>query len=578
MWKDSRLGVPLLLESIPPQCEIDNYSSINENIDFVKETLEKWEHLGVYQEVHDKPHVISPLGVAEKDGKKRLVVDATASGLNDHLVNPSFHLPTHSDIIRGLYKDDHLCKADFQNGFLQLPVREVERTFLGFFHPIKQKYCVFIRLPFGLGPGTFLFHTFSTGVKCFFTTVFRIDLEAYIDDWLLKHSNKEGAAFLLDLFHEPCAFLGIAINPEKSEGPDQVTKFLRLLIDSHNCQLRLPEDKRMKYLNSIEELLSKETCTMDDLTKTAGRLVHVQAVHKTGWTHIQALWAVIYADKKCWTRRQLARTYLAINDDTQIALQWWLKELQHPLQRNIWCTATNQLFLWDCETAKLMPSVAITITTDACSLGWGASLGTLTSRGTWTAHQVELSNNWRETKAVINAMHSWSFVQGKPILCFTDNSTAVAVVNRRNPQAMGLQMLVDDLNDVEKQRKTELVAIHLPGKLNDLADSLSRDNSIVTADPLKLKMDQLQNLNTRSMLVGIQEVGMRLPRFTLLPLKNNFLIVCSVPDIPFLIPHLCRAAVAKPDIMGWILMPRIPTSELPFRGTVATTHLPPLLE
>lgn len=86
-----------------------------------------------------------------------MMLDATSSGLNKHLFKPKYHLITRLEVIRKLTRGAYLAKADLKNGFLQLPVRVVERTYLGFFHPFKQTFCVFVRLSFGVASAAFLF-------------------------------------------------------------------------------------------------------------------------------------------------------------------------------------------------------------------------------------------------------------------------------------------------------------------------------------------------------------------------------------------------------------------------------------
>lgn len=268
-------GVPLLMHTIPQQCEIKNYSSVYEHEIFARETLEKWKKLGVYTETETKPHIISPLGVTLRDGKQRLVLDATVSGLNESLLVPKFKLPTHNSIINTMKYGDYMAKADFKNGFLQLPIRHTERKYLGFKHPFTQKYCMFNRLPFGIGPGTFLFQTFSEGVRRCMLIIFQIIAEAYIDDWFFRHKLDCAVKEFLDIFHALCNFLGITINTEKSEGPTQTLVFLGLLIDTVKCQLLLPEIKRIKYRMSIQHLLEHTHHKMELIAKAAGKLVHV---------------------------------------------------------------------------------------------------------------------------------------------------------------------------------------------------------------------------------------------------------------------------------------------------------------
>lgn len=572
-------GVPLLVHTWPPHINLPNYPSLFAHQEFAKQTLEKWHDEGFTQEVTEQPHLINPLGVAEKHGKLRLVVDATASGLNEHLFTPKFSLPNHSDIVRKLQRNEFLAKADFKNGFLQLPLRQKECTLLGFFNPFTAKYYVFTRLPFGVGSGTFLFQTFSSVLRHFFRVAFNIDLDVYIDDWLMHNPSAVTTKTIMKFFVQICDYLGITTHPGKLEGPAQQIVFTGLEIDTVRLRLSIPDQKRMKYLQSLEKMLYSTSATMSDLTCLAGKLVHVSAVHTAGASHTQPLWDVLYENKTSWTRRQLASTRFSIQPQLRIDLLWWQSRLEHPIYRRIWTRYTNSLFLWDKRTAETNPHGAVTITTDASSTGWGASMGTYTAKGTWSPHQASLSNNWRETKAITKALEEWNFVHDVPILLLTDNSTTVAIVNKRNPDAPPLRVLSDELTKLEDTHGLHLVALHLPGKLNQLSDALSRQHSIVATPLLPLDLNRIDPpLNPISVTIGLASSPSAIPRFTPMPLPQpDFLMACSTPDIPFVNTHLLRWMKQAKRSQGWIVIPATTSTYLPLPATQFVTTLPPLL-
>lgn len=133
--------------------------------------LQTWRNLNIFTEVTLRPHIVNPLRVAARGHKLSMIVDAIASGLNDHILTLKFHLPTHSEIISKMHHGDFIAKADLKHGFLLLPIRQYERTFLGFSNPITNSYCVFTRLPFGLGS------TFTSCIKQCLKVVLGIDVD-----------------------------------------------------------------------------------------------------------------------------------------------------------------------------------------------------------------------------------------------------------------------------------------------------------------------------------------------------------------------------------------------------------------
>lgn len=575
-----KTGVPLLMHTFPAKKHMDNYPSILEHEEFARETLQKWLQMGVYKVVQERPHIINPLGVVVKDGKQRMVVDASASGLNDVLYSPKFKLPNHNQIMNKLHNGEFMGKADLKNGFLQLPVREIETTFLGFIHPFTQEYCLFIRLPFGLGPATFLFQTFAEVLRLGLLIIFKLKTDVYIDDWFFHHMMKQQLQKMLDFFHQFCEFLGITINLQKTEGPSQTLVFLGLLIDTINHMLSLPKAKRIKYKNQVDEMLLADVGSMSLLAKLAGKLVHVSAVHVTGWAHTQPLWNLLYEDKPFWTKRQLLKAYFETNSQLRQCLTWWSAQLQKPIARKLWLLDDSRLQLWDATTASIDPFYPLTIITDASSSGWGAVCGTTTLQGKWTPHQQSLSNNWRESRAIIHAIERWTFVRNTRVLVFTDNSTAVALVNARNPSAKGLTMLADEISQLETKRDIHVVAMHIPGTLNDLPDLLSRQKPTHAATKLEINLHpiHLMGISPQTLIGTTHSNAQPFMRNTPLPTPtNNFLLTVSTPDIPFINHHLHRWQDSNPNLKGWIIIPMLPSPHLPLPNTLPITPLPPLI-
>ncbi|XP_021369371.1 uncharacterized protein LOC110460656 [Mizuhopecten yessoensis] len=116
--------------------------------------------------------------------------------------------------------------------------------------------------------------------------------------------------------------------------------------------------------------------------------------------------------------------------------------------------------------------------------GWGAYLSGQTSAGVWSGEQLSEHINVLEMRAVLLALRGLRpSLQGKAICLATDNSTVVAYLQRqggtRSPAlcALSTQVLL-----LCQEISLDLTVRHLPGRLNVLADTLSRSRSPVLTE------------------------------------------------------------------------------------------------
>ena len=129
-------------------------------------------------------------------------------------------------------------------------------------------------------------------------------------------------------------------------------------------------------------------------------------------------------------------------------------------------------------------SHAVQIFTDASKEGWGAHLGDVTARGDWSVPESHLHINFLELKAVLLALRRFqSLVQGKVVLVATDNTTVVAYINKEGGMRSGsLCALLWRLLCWCNLRQVVLRARHIPGRLNVIADKLSRQGQVIQTE------------------------------------------------------------------------------------------------
>ena len=119
---------------------------------------------------------------------------------------------------------------------------------------------------------------------------------------------------------------------------------------------------------------------------------------------------------------------------------------------------------------------ALQIFTDASKEGWCAHLNERTARGSWSLPESKLHINYLELKAVFLVLKEFQdLCTYKIVLVATDNTTVVSYINKEGGMRPGphCALLWRILTWCTSHQVT-LRARHIPGRLNVVADKLSR--------------------------------------------------------------------------------------------------------
>ena len=118
----------------------------------------------------------------------------------------------------------------------------------------------------------------------------------------------------------------------------------------------------------------------------------------------------------------------------------------------------------------------MTLFTDASSSGWGAQLGSRSTRGQWSASQQSWHINALEMQAVINAVRDFlPHLRSQVVRLMCDKAVTVAYIkNEGGMRSHTLMQLTIRLLKWCDRKAITLVPVHLPGVHNIQADSLSR--------------------------------------------------------------------------------------------------------
>ena len=144
-------------------------------------------------------------------------------------------------------------------------------------------------------------------------------------------------------------------------------------------------------------------------------------------------------------------------------LQWWLKPENIFKGQNLKPKKHSQI-----------------LTTDASMSGWGAHLGQMQVAGTWSENLQKQHINYLEMMAVfLGLKHFVKHLENKVVLVKTDNTTVMCYINKQGgTRSPSLCILTWNMFQWAIKHKIVLIAQHVSGRNNCLADLLSRGSKI----------------------------------------------------------------------------------------------------
>ena len=378
--------------------------------------------------------------VTKSNGSNRLCTDFRK--VNAQTIKDSYPLPRIDDILDSIGQAKFLTQLDLLKGYYQIPLTERAKEITAFITPFG--LFQYQRLPFGLCNAPATFQRMINGIIAGMEGVY-----AYLDDILIVSDTWEDhIKKLWKLFAELEKFK-LTINLAKSNFGKGKVEYLGHVIGSGEIY---PKQRNL-------------TAILDFPTPTTRKEVR------------RFLGMASYYRKFCKN----------------------LSEVAHPL---INLTSPKKTFVWDadCEHSlgqikKLLcsppilttpdPCKPFTLQVDACDTGVGAVLlqndeatGTLKPISYFShrlkPHHRSLSTVEKELLAIILSVKKFDvyFSGNKPVTIQTDHSplTFLEKMKGTNQKLLRWALFLQEYN---------LIVQHLPGKLNVIADTLSR-----TPEPL----------------------------------------------------------------------------------------------
>jgi hypothetical protein len=435
------------------------------------DTLSKWLDNGAIERVRDvKDHCFSLLFPVQQKGKLRWCLDARY--INSHLRVPTVKMYGVREIRNLLPAGCWMASIDLESAYLHVPINRADRRWLAFQALGRRfRFCTMI---FGLSPAPAAFtrllrpllaELHRRGVMC----------SIYLDDMIIWAPTRarcfESINQTLDLLES----LGLKVNYDKCAlFPTQRIKYLGLLWDSRVQRVLLDPDRLLSLRRQARKTLSlarRDRLTVRRLAKMNGMAVAAMPAMQAAHLYRHAMQkCVAFALRTQGGPRAKAAwdSPVALTPSATRELQWW---------------ASRQPALCNGRPWRTPPADAV-LTADASPWGWGAtfrppnSSELLAVQRLWPAHDVERTSNWKEATAVDRAYSTFkdSIQSGSTLLVRTDNTTTLSILRRFGSRIKSLGLALHNLLHDCVSRRVTLVAEHISGSDNYLADTLSRAN------------------------------------------------------------------------------------------------------
>lgn len=447
--------------------------------ELIIQECEKGFLLGPYQPdtVPFKVYRVSPLGLVtgKYSGKHRLIVDLSSPhndpdcpSINDLIDKDQCSLSyvKIDDAVKIIQRKGRgalLCKFDIQDAFKLCPIRKEQWHLFGI--KWKQQIYFYHRFVFGSRSSPVLFDKLSQAICWIAAHNYEIsDILHLLDDFLTvdgpNDCGERTFALVSCLFYR----LNIPLNQKKTIGPTTVVEYLGIILDTLLMEARLPLNKLQRILDFLDTMLDRRTCTKLQLLQLLGHLNFASRIILAGRSFVS------YLITLSTTVTELHH-HVTLTSDCRKDIVMWKQFLQG------W---NGKSFFYDCNYTL---AADMHLFTDASStVGFGIYYNTYWLAERWSPDILaELKRKYTVSMAfmelypiVVAAVifgHSWT---SKKILFHCDNLGTVQIIRKGRSRSPLIMKLMRRLTWCAAKFNFIVLAEHVSGKDNVIADYLSR--------------------------------------------------------------------------------------------------------
>ena len=334
-------------------------------------------------------------------------------------------------------------------------------------------------MPFGASISCAIFQEISNAIHA--VIIFRLNrcktgskaVTNYLDDFLFIACLKATCNEMVTCFMTLCSEINMPLSEEKTEWADTFIVFLGILLDGIRKLLIIPEEKRIKAINVIKNILMKSKATVKEIQCLTGLLNFLTKVIIPGRAFTRRLYSKIGRTGNQPKKPNLKHYHhIYLDKEFKWDCETWLIFLE-----NVTTSVMCRPFL---DKLKFKSARNLDFYSDASlseKKGFGCVSGIDYTWGQWDPHFIQSckpSIEYLELYALITGLMIWGDrFKNENIIVYCDNQAVVHMINNTSSSCRNCMVLIRIMVLEGLIYNHRVFARFIPTKSNGRADALS---------------------------------------------------------------------------------------------------------
>ncbi|XP_061170929.1 uncharacterized protein LOC133180416 [Saccostrea echinata] len=262
----------------------------------------------------------------------------------------------------------------------------------------------------------------------------------------------------LKQFISLCSEIGVPIKHDKTVLPSTVITIYGIEIDSEAMECRLPMDKVEKIRSQLQTFSKRKKVTLTELRSLLGLLNFASSVICPGRAFLRRLTDLTKGTPKPHYFK------VRLNKEARLDIKAWLMFIENFNNKSVF------------KEDNFVSSDHLKLYTDASgSQGFAGVLGAKWFASEWPSDFCDLQIAIKELFPIVLALEVWGdILENRNVLFLTDNAAVACVTYKQSSKEPIIMRLIRRLVVVCMCKNIHFKAQHIPGKVNVVADGLSR--------------------------------------------------------------------------------------------------------